>query len=474
MYRPRSSPYGDVYTIPTSTVDGIANRLYQEQKIREQQKLQQDKALDDEFAKNVAGVKSVDIPDITQAYSRFKQAHIASQRKGNKATHEDQMKVMLEKANVFSAINASKEDKEYLALRAKEGKNNKRYNPDYQIKINEKLNTPTSKRNRDLDDDDLLFKYNMPDISKHILNATGKAQDFDVYVSADDKDPLKDKYETVKKINPPNTFYNNLYTGLGTTADGEGFTRFVLDNTSEEEKNKLRTQFELRVQDPRFKALYGEVQPFPASAANTELGQAVALKTMEAFVNLPITGEEKKVTNLDRQTKDRQKNAATMQEDRQRFAEAQQQRAYQFAIKRQENAAKLGLTGTPTPPNILDEFTTAYGEAYTEPLTGITMTVVDVKNIPAKYKPLLSTPPMTIGDKQFYVVDETGSYIGNDKQIITPVSATDNFVKTYGNTKLKLEARKNFLKENKDKKVEPKKTDKKQTSNKTEVPGWNN
>jgi len=30
------------------------------------------------------------------------------------------------------------------------------------------------------------------------------------------------------------------------------------------------------------------------------------------------------------------------------------------------------------------------------------------------------------------------------------------------------------LKENKDKKVEPKKTDKKQTSNKTEVPGWNN
>ena len=76
MYRPRSSPYGDVYTIPTSTVDGIANRLYQEQKIREQQKLQQDKALDDEFAKNVAGVKSADIPDITSAYNEFKQAHI--------------------------------------------------------------------------------------------------------------------------------------------------------------------------------------------------------------------------------------------------------------------------------------------------------------------------------------------------------------------------------------------------------------
>ena len=457
MYRPRSSPYGDVYTIPTSTVDGIANRLYQEQKIREQQKLQQDKMLDDEFAKNVAGVKSVDIPDITSAYNEFKQAHINLQKKGNKATPQDQMDVMLKKANAFSEIAASKEDKEYWGMRAKDGKNNKRYNQNYQTIISEGLNTPTKKRNRDLDDDRLLAKYAMPDITKEILNATGKAEDFDVYVSADDKDPLKDKYETVKKINPPNTFYNNLFTGLGTRADRENFTRFVLDNSTPEEKEKLRTEFELKIQDPRFKQLYGEVKPFPSSAANTEFGQAVALKTMEVYSQLPIVGEEKKVTNLDRQTKDRQKNAAAMQEDRQRFAEAQQLRGYQFAIKRQENAAKLGLTGQPTPPNILDEFTVEYGEAYKDPLSGQTLTIVDTKNIPAKYRPLLNTPGITVGDKTFYVVDETGSFIGNDKQVITPVSATDNFVKTYGNTKFKLEGRKKFLEENKDKKVESKK-----------------
>lgn len=309
--------YGDIYSIPTSAIDNIAARIYREQQQRQLEKRQQDKALDDEFGKNVLGIKSVDVPEVTKAYNDFKQAHIALQKKGARATPQDQMDVMIKKANAFTEIAASKEDKDYWAMRSKDGKNNKRYNPNYQTIISEGLNTPTKKRNRDLDDDRLLAKYAMPDIGKEILNATGKAQDFDVFVGADDKDPLKDKYETVKKINPPNTFYNTLYTGLGTRADNENFTRFVLDNTTDEEKNKLRTQFEVRVQDPRFKALYGEVQPFPASAANTELGQAVALKTMEAFVNLPIVGEEKKVLNADRN------KVAT-----QKFAQEQQARGF--------------------------------------------------------------------------------------------------------------------------------------------------
>jgi len=122
MYRPRSSPYGDVYTIPTNTIDGIANRIYQEQKIREQQKLQQDKALDDEFAKNVAGVKSADIPEITSAYNEFKQAHINLQKKGQKDTPQDQMDVMLKKAAAFQAINASKEEKERVKNAIIEGR----------------------------------------------------------------------------------------------------------------------------------------------------------------------------------------------------------------------------------------------------------------------------------------------------------------------------------------------------------------
>jgi len=299
--------YGDIYTIPTSAVDNIAARLIQEQRQRELEKRQQDKALEDEFAKNVAGVKSADIPEITQAYNKFKQAHIELQRKGNKATPEDQMKVMLEKANAFSAINASKEDKEYLALRAKEGKNNKRYNPDYQIRINEKLNTPTSKRNRDLDDDDLLYKYAMPNIDKEIKAAVtppmGK-EVVEIDLGVDGSDPLKDKKKTYKVINPPNAVYNSLYHGIGSRADNDAFSQFMINSLNDDEKKKLRTDFEVKIASPEFKAVYGDVQPFPESASKTDLGEAVALKVMQSFVDLPLNGTEKSVLNADR-NKDR-------------------------------------------------------------------------------------------------------------------------------------------------------------------------
>ena len=477
-----SRPYGEIFTINTGGIDAIAKQVYREQQIREQQKMQQDKALDDEFAKNVAGVKSVDIPDITKAYSDFKQAHINLQKKGQKATPQDQMDVMIKKANAFSEIAASKEDKEYWGMRAKDGRNNKRYNPNYQTIISEGLNTRTKERNRDADDDKLLYKYAMPNIDKEIANAVGKGDNFDLLIGVDEKDPLTDKYETVKKINPPNTFYNNLFSGLGARSDNQNFTRSVMDKYTDEEKDKLRTDFELKIQDPRFKAIYGEVQPFPASAANTELGQAVALKTMEAYSQLPLVGEEKRVLNKDRNKKANQDFSSKQQEDRQRHAEAMQLQGFKNALARQANAARLGLykdkEGTPAPPNILDEFTVEFGEKYKEPLSGADMMVVDVKNIPVKYRPLLSTSPMKVGDKEFYVVDETGSYIGRDKQVITPVSVADNYIKTYGNTKFKLEGRKKFLQAEQNQAPTQKQppVPKKETpkSNKKQVPGWNN
>lgn len=297
------SAYGEIFQIPTNYIDGIANKVWQEQKIREQQKAQQDKALDDEFAKNVAGVKSADIGEISKAYNDFKQAHINLQKKGQKATPQDQMDVMIKKANAFQAIAGSKEDKDYLLNRAKEGKNNKRYNPGYQEKINQYLNTPTSKRARENDDNELLYQYAMPNIDKAIVNAVGKGQEKEILVGVDDKDGLKDKYEVYKTINPPNVFYNNLFNDLAASPDNQGFSRYMLDKAyTDDEKEKLKIAYAARIADPNFIKLYGETKPFPESAGNTELGQATALKTMEAVVNLPIEKiKDKSVLNADRQ-----------------------------------------------------------------------------------------------------------------------------------------------------------------------------
>ncbi len=299
-------PYGDIYTIPTSSVDNIAAKIYREQQQRELEKRQADKALDDEFGKNVAGVKSADVPEITQAYNDFKQAHIALQKKGAKATPQDQMNVMIKKADAFSKIAASKEDKARLGQYVTEVKGDKKgiYDPNAHGMINTWLNTPTSKRNLD-EDANLKYKYAMPNIDKEIANGVGKGQEVEIQVGVDDKDPLKDKVEVYKTINPPNLFYNNLFTGLAARSDNKGFVRSVMDKYTDEEKDALRTAYEAKIQDPKFKALYGETKPFPESAGNTELGQATALKVMEGVVNLPLEPiKEKSVLNADR-NKDR-------------------------------------------------------------------------------------------------------------------------------------------------------------------------
>ena len=91
----------------------------------------------------------------------------------------------------------------------------------------------------------------------------------------------------------------------------------MIKSLNDDEKKKLRTDFEVKIASPEFKAVYGEVQPFPESASKTDLGEAVALKVMQSFVDLPLNGTEKSVANLDRVTKDRQK-----------FAEEQQGRGF--------------------------------------------------------------------------------------------------------------------------------------------------
>jgi len=289
MYRPRSSPYGDVYTIPTTPIDNIANRLYREQQIREQQKLQQDKALDDEFAKNVAGVKSADIPEITSAYNDFKQAHINLQKKGQKATPQDQMDVMLKKAAAFQAINASKEEKERIKNAIIEGRGDKkgRFIPTYQEVLTRRLNTPTSKV-RD-EDFDIRNVYSFPDMAKVTSGWMGKSKKVNVPTGAKSiKGDLYDDEYVFEKFNHPNQIYENAYREIAGRGDREAFENVVLESLTDEEKEKVKNDYFSITSSPEFKRIYGDVQPFPESAGKTRLGEAIALTTMGMVNKLPL------------------------------------------------------------------------------------------------------------------------------------------------------------------------------------------
>jgi hypothetical protein len=68
-------PYGDAYLVGTPAIDRMSQQLYAEQKQRELIRQKQGAALDEEFAKNVANVRDVDVPEITKRYGEWKTAN---------------------------------------------------------------------------------------------------------------------------------------------------------------------------------------------------------------------------------------------------------------------------------------------------------------------------------------------------------------------------------------------------------------
>ena len=475
-----NSPYGDIYTVPTSAVDNIANRIYREQQIREQQKAQQDKALDDEFGKNIAGVKSADIPEITQAYNDFKQAHINLQKKGAKATPQDQMNVMLKKANAFQTINASKEDKARITQYAEEVKADKKgiYDPNAHSMLANMLNTPTSKRNIN-DDANLKYKYAMPNIDREIKAATGNGKEVKVPIGVDDKDPLKDKAEVYIRINPPNVFYNTLFTDLAARSDNKNFTRSVMDNITPDELNDLRTRYEAKIADPKFKAVYGEVKPFPESAGNTELGQAVAIKAMQVVDAIPIEKiREESVLNADR-AKARSMDDFKTREDL-KNKEWDRRRPLKFADSMALMQANKAA-GIPNPDTgyLSDNVANEVGEnakikfngkeidrrvIYTDKVDPERLSIINAKGL-VKPIPIKQTDGTV---KMGYYQDvNTGDWEGNNGQKISREAVKDRYISKISPSKFKTEAGTKASENTKTPETKP------AVNNKAKIPGWN-
>ena len=292
MYRPRSTPYGDIFQVNTSHIDEMANRLYAQERQRELLKRQGDANLDNEFAKELVGIKKADIPEVTQKWAKFRQAHINNQKKGAKATPEDQYAVLQSKADFFSSIAASKEDKERIKNRTSEIKADKkgRYKLDSHSTLANMLNTPTSQRKVDEDDALLFNQYSFPDLPKVAANMVGKPQEIKIGTGKPSvKGDLYDDENVFQRFNNPNQMFNNGFYEISTRPDRENYERVVLDSLNDKEKEDLTIRYLAKINSPEFKAVYGDVQPFPETAEKTELGKAVALSVMSAVDKLPIT-----------------------------------------------------------------------------------------------------------------------------------------------------------------------------------------
>lgn len=319
-------PYGNVFLVDTPALDQLSNRLYQEERQREMLRYQENKNLDEEFSRNLAGIRDADIGLLTQKYGDFKQAYTNSLKKKGGVSPQEQLELLRKKADVYDVINKSKSLKErHLGIGKKILNDPKRlFADDAQQRMIALNRIPIDQYNEDAEND-LMYKYSDPNFDKDLVAARGKLEPRELLVGQSKRDPMSDEFEVYGNVgSSPNTFFDNLFKGKVAKNTARGFAGLVNNNYDDDQFNDLQTKYYAKINDPKFKAIYGEVKPFPESAMKTELGRAAAIQTMEEYVNASLNPDKviSKV-NIERQTKDRQK-----------FAKEQQERAAKNSLAR--------------------------------------------------------------------------------------------------------------------------------------------
>lgn len=319
----RQQSYGNIFSVGTPYIDQLSNRIYADQKQREAYQQQQNKLLDDEFARNLTGIRDADIPELTKAYGDFKQARMQTLNKPS-ISPDQQLDVLRKKAGIYEIINKSKQQREWETAQGKQIITDKKrmYADDAHQQLINRINTPLSKINTD-NDANLLYKYYVPKLDKQIKDAKGTEQEVPVKLGQSKTDPLKDDTEIYKAGNAPDKFANKLLEGVMSTNEGRNFSGLYNNKYDDAQLEDLKNRYAAKVNDPKFIKVYGEPKPLPAT--DTELGKAVGIRTMEEFADMDI-----KPTKLKGEINDARATA-----NRQKFAREEHTRSLNAAIERQ-------------------------------------------------------------------------------------------------------------------------------------------
>jgi hypothetical protein len=143
-------PWGDAFIVQTPTLDRWSQQLYQEQKIRQVKQQQEDAALDANIQKEIGKVRSVDTPEVIQAYHDYKQGRKQllfdkQLQKDPLAYNQAQQKVLQNYQKVFTTANKSSELKDMQKqLTSDRMKNPNAYADDFGERMTTLMNTPVS------------------------------------------------------------------------------------------------------------------------------------------------------------------------------------------------------------------------------------------------------------------------------------------------------------------------------------------
>lgn len=333
-------PYGNDFIVGTPALDQIHNQLYADHKNREIQRQHEMTSLDDEFSRNVAGIKDADVDDLTKLYGDYKTASQQLMKQRDGATPQQQLELLRKKAEMYKLINISKQEKENAAILGKAVMNDTKgiYDDKAAQRVKARLKTPTLQYGKytevdangkpipiDLTDEtSYLYKLGGSDFSKDFEAAKGKDRD----LTPDDKvvdpqDPLKFSQKQYKGKNNAIEFYTTLLPRISGSKEQKDFVLRTDIDYPAQKAAELEARYKELVKEPAYRRKYGlkEGDEIPLTSYDSPVARAVRIRAMEHAVNSPII--EKVDKTID--------NKAAVMDRTEKFKIDQQERSHQNA-----------------------------------------------------------------------------------------------------------------------------------------------
>ena len=263
-----AAPFGDVYFVNTPYLDKVSDRLYNEERQRKLQEEKDAKILDDEFAKNMAGIRDADVPELAKAYGDWKIAN-KFLIKNKSATPEQQLEVLRKKADMYKIISESKafRDQE-KAYGADIIKNNKKYKKDAGVGMTGILRTPVSKmRGQDVFTP-LRYEGNLTNFADLLKKSQGIAKDI-TEEREDNPNGLETRVTRGKRFNNAKEYADILLGGVADRQADDDFVRTYGD-ISPESFELTKQHYDLMMQDPVIARRFGNPEPFREPKSEAE------------------------------------------------------------------------------------------------------------------------------------------------------------------------------------------------------------
>jgi hypothetical protein len=439
------APFGDIFYPNTSATDRLSQRLYIEQKQREARNEQMNAALDNEFSKNLSGIRDVDVPDLTRLYNDWKTANINSMKQRDGVNPEQQMDLLRKKAAVYSLLSRSKSVKEYEDNVAKNGFSKPDLmEDDWQQRLYQSRHTPVSDNNG-IHDYDYSYKGdNYTDAATDMQKAYGTKKVIQnqskAYPDATDKYRINIPQYEVSGATPTDVM--NYYLNRMADRKAQKHYLYELRNLPQDELVKTQNEFN-SIPDDHWELL-GIKKPELAFKNDDDISHVIATyKAMKyAIGNMPkeispLSRVNESLVTSDRNKEWNRRNSLTFRQSMEKIA------ANKVAGKPVEDTGYIS-------DNVADEV----GETV-EMNDGTTKRVIDVTNIdPERLKIIngagdpkkleFGVAPIQMYDSKlkknrlvYYQDQETGDWIGKDGQKISREAAKDRYVNKYSPTAFK-------------------------------------